>query len=166
MAVDITAEAIGPIWILEGKTRAGRTWIQENLQGDETRVDEGFAVEPKFVAEILSGAFAEGLEVATVRRFARPPAPVIDIRMRPQTDEPPTLFDLCWRCDAPLVWLLAEAGNPNGRLWHRLWRCTTCEAVTRTGWRPPCWINKTQEVWMRLRDELDDGIENTYTPTD
>ena len=76
-----------------------------------------------------------------------------------------TLFDCCWRCRAPLVWLLAEAGNPKGR-YHRLWRCVSCESLTRTGWVPPSWINATQRVWMALSAELADAVEDAYTLPD
>lgn len=89
---------------------------------------------------------------------------MMDIRMRSPTEQQ-TLFPGCWQCNAPLVWLRAEAGIPSGRH-HRLWRCTDCEAVTRTGWRPPCWINATQRVWMALSAELEDAIEDAYTETD
>jgi len=83
----------------------------------------------------------------------------MEIRMRPEC-EPPALFHGCWKCNAPLVWRLAVAGSEN--LHHELWRCTTCEAVTRTGWRPPCWINATQRVWMELSNALDEAVEVAY----
>lgn len=58
--------------------------------------------------------------------------------------------------------MIATTGG-SGLLRHELWRCTSCEALTRTGWRPPTWINATQREWIRLRDELADAVELAYT---
>lgn len=73
----------------------------------------------------------------------------------------PVTLELCSHCRAPLVWLLAEATVSSCT--HRLWRCTSCEATTRTGWRPPTWINATQRVWLALSDRLADGVADAYT---
>ena len=69
-----------------------------------------------------------------------------------------------WRCNAPLVWRLAEAGSEVCS--QQLWRCTSCESVTLTGWRPPSWINATARRWEELQDGLADAIADAYTAGD
>ena len=89
-----------------------------------------------------------------------PSRPVVERRW-PQGPE-----DRCWRCNAPLVWLLAEARSASPGCSQQFWRCTSCESFTRTGWRPPCWINATARLWHELENGLADAIADAYTAGD
>jgi|SRR5579862_1008273 len=92
--------------------------------------------------------------------------PAIERRMAEQLPGQQTLFECCWRCNAPLVWRLAEARSTGGGCRQQVWRCTSCESLTRTGWRPPCWISATARVWHELDDALAAAIADAYTAKD
>ena len=76
----------------------------------------------------------------------------------------PTLFGFCCSCSAPLVWKVAEAVEKSLR--HELWRCTRCEALTLTGWRPPSWGNEIARICHALSVGIADAVEAAYTLPD
>lgn len=61
--MDITVFNAGSIIILSGATPAGRDWLAEHMPADCQRWGTGYAVEPRYVQDILDGAMADGLVV-------------------------------------------------------------------------------------------------------
>jgi len=84
----------------------------------------------------------------------------LEHEMRPW-QEKPGLFELCALCDAPLVWKLAETSEKGLR--RELWRCTRCEALTLTGWRPRFWGNEIGRICHALSVGIADAVEAAYT---
>ncbi len=76
----------------------------------------------------------------------------------------PSLFDTCHKCRAPLVWKIAEASEKGLR--RELWRCTRCEGLTLTGWRPPSWGNEIARICHALSVGIADAVEAAYTLPD
>ena len=65
--VDIRVENHGTICLLQPTSRAGKRWIKENLGPVAESwqwLNEALSVEPRYVADIVQGARADGLEVA------------------------------------------------------------------------------------------------------
>ena len=64
--VDITVQNEGSIFILRGRSDAGRDWIEEHCQeGDYNPFGEGARlVEHRYIGDIIEGAQADGLRVA------------------------------------------------------------------------------------------------------
>lgn len=62
---DIRVADHGSLFVLEGETERGTEWLKTNLDEDVLRWGwTGFVVEPRYVAPIVEGAIADGLEVA------------------------------------------------------------------------------------------------------
>jgi len=63
--VDITVQNEGSIFILTGRTDAGRDWIEENCQeGDFNPFGHGARlVEHRYIGDIVRGAIGDGLVV-------------------------------------------------------------------------------------------------------
>jgi hypothetical protein len=63
--VDITVQNEGSIFILTGRTDAGREWIEENCQdGDYNPFGYGARlVEHRYIGDIVSAAIGDGLAV-------------------------------------------------------------------------------------------------------
>jgi hypothetical protein len=63
--IDITVQNEGSIFILTGRTDAGREWIEENCQsGDYNPFGEGARlVEARYIDPIVDGAGHDGLRV-------------------------------------------------------------------------------------------------------
>jgi hypothetical protein len=61
---DILVENHGSIFLLRPTTAVGQNWLRENVVGEETQVFGNAVVcEPRFVADIVFGARAEGVVV-------------------------------------------------------------------------------------------------------
>lgn len=63
---DIRVENHGSIVVLRPVSRTGQTWVQENLGPVAESwqwLGDGLCIEPRFVADIVQGAIADGLEV-------------------------------------------------------------------------------------------------------
>ena len=63
---DIEFRGYGSIWLMFGFTRAGQTWIDENIGEDAARSGTGIIVEHRYVEDIVEGARRDGLEVSGV----------------------------------------------------------------------------------------------------
>jgi hypothetical protein len=64
--IDLHVENHGTICLLRPASRAGTRWIQENLAPTAQAwqwLNEALSVEPRYVADIVAGARADGLEV-------------------------------------------------------------------------------------------------------
>jgi hypothetical protein len=65
--MDIRVENHGTICLLRPKSRAGKRWIKEHLAPTAEPwqwLNDALSVEPRYVADIVEGARADGLEVA------------------------------------------------------------------------------------------------------
>jgi len=60
---DLIVENHGTILLLFPATNAGRSWIGENIGSDAQRWAGAVVVEPRYIADIVIGARADGLEV-------------------------------------------------------------------------------------------------------
>lgn len=63
MRVDFNVHDHGSIVLLQPITKAAAAWSDEHLPDDAMMFGTAFAVEPRFVADILRGAIADGLVV-------------------------------------------------------------------------------------------------------
>lgn len=64
MTADIRVQNEGSLFVLYGETKAGRDWLEENLDPDGMRWATGFVVEHRYVEPIVEGAAADGLALA------------------------------------------------------------------------------------------------------
>lgn len=63
--MDIVFHNHGSVFVVEGTSKAGIAWLQENLDQDGQRWGlNGYVVEPRYVAPILAGAVDSGLDVS------------------------------------------------------------------------------------------------------
>lgn len=62
-SADFTVENHGSIFLLTPETDAGRAWATEHLPEDAPRFGGAFAVEPRYIRDIVEGAMADGLRV-------------------------------------------------------------------------------------------------------
>lgn len=61
---DIQVENGGSIYLLRPLTDRGRQWLRENVQAESWQwFGDGLAVEHRYVADVVEGARAEGMEV-------------------------------------------------------------------------------------------------------
>jgi hypothetical protein len=60
---DISVQNHGSIYLLSGKTEAGREWIAEHIPTDAGRWCGAVVVEHRFIEAIVDGAIGDGLEV-------------------------------------------------------------------------------------------------------
>lgn len=63
MAVDISVENHGSICLVRTHTRAGRSWIKDNVQDDAQYLGDALAVEPRYLDNLVAGMRADGLVV-------------------------------------------------------------------------------------------------------
>lgn len=62
--IDIVLENHGSLFLIRGLSEAGRSWLAENVGGEETQYWGGAVVcEPRYVADIAIGAQDAGLAV-------------------------------------------------------------------------------------------------------
>ena len=61
---DFIVENHGTIFLLQPLTPAATSWIQENLPEDHMTFGSAVVVEHRYIADIVRGAIADGLEVA------------------------------------------------------------------------------------------------------
>lgn len=62
--IDIALENHGSLFLIRGLSEAGRSWLDENVGGEETQYWCGAVVcEPRYVADIAIGAQHAGLVV-------------------------------------------------------------------------------------------------------
>jgi len=60
---DLTLVSDGSIWLLTPLTEMGRLWCLEKVQQDGPRWGGAYAVEARFIEDILNGAADAGLTV-------------------------------------------------------------------------------------------------------
>lgn len=51
----------GSIWIVDGASEAGKSWLDANVASDAVRWGNGVVVEPRYVGALLEGAVNDGL---------------------------------------------------------------------------------------------------------
>ena len=61
---DFFVENHGTIFMLQPLTLAATSWVQDNLPEDQMTFGIAVVVEHRYVADIVRGAMADGLEVA------------------------------------------------------------------------------------------------------
>lgn len=62
--MDIRVHNFGSICVLEGSSAPGSQWLQDHLpQESQQWRSGGYVVEPRYVADILEGAQADGFSV-------------------------------------------------------------------------------------------------------
>jgi hypothetical protein len=59
---DFVVENHGTIFLLQPLTPAANSWIEENLPEDRMTFGNAVVVEHRYIADILRGAMADGLE--------------------------------------------------------------------------------------------------------
>jgi hypothetical protein len=63
MAVDVTVENHGTIFLFRLHTDQARTWVEENVQDDAQYFGGALAVEGGYARNLAEGMLCEGLEV-------------------------------------------------------------------------------------------------------
>jgi hypothetical protein len=61
--VDLKVENHGSIFLLRSMTEIGRDWLTEHIPDDATTWGGAIVVEHRFIADIVAGAQADGLNV-------------------------------------------------------------------------------------------------------
>ena len=61
--LDVLVRNEGSVFLLEPRSNRGEDWLQANLAGDPPRLGRSYAVEPRYVGEIVSGMLFDGLGV-------------------------------------------------------------------------------------------------------
>lgn len=61
---DFTLYNHGSLVVLTPTSAVGYDWAREHIAHDANRWGDGYAVEPRYVADILDGIKEDGLEVA------------------------------------------------------------------------------------------------------
>lgn len=60
---DLYVQNEGSIFLLRGMTEAGHAWLKEHIGDDAQTFGGAIVVEHRFIADIVAGACADGLEV-------------------------------------------------------------------------------------------------------
>jgi hypothetical protein len=60
---DLLVSGDGRLYLLFATSPAGESWIEEHIPDDAQRFAGGVAVEHRYIADIVSGAVADGLRV-------------------------------------------------------------------------------------------------------
>jgi hypothetical protein len=60
---DLRVENHGSITLLQGLTEEGNAWIGEHVDPEALTFAGAIVVEPRYIAAIVEGAVADGLEV-------------------------------------------------------------------------------------------------------
>lgn len=58
---DIGVRNEGTIFLFDGRTEAGKTWLEENLDPEGQRFGLAYVVEHGYARDIAEGAIADGL---------------------------------------------------------------------------------------------------------
>lgn len=61
--VDFWAECHGTVWLLRPASPLGEEWLTDHLDPDGAKLGNAFAVEHRFVQDIVNGALDDGLRV-------------------------------------------------------------------------------------------------------
>jgi hypothetical protein len=61
---DLTVTNDGSLFLLRPDSDAGRQWIEEHLPEDAPTWCDAVVVEHRFIADIVAGAAADGLEIS------------------------------------------------------------------------------------------------------
>jgi len=61
--VDVFVHDEGTVFLLEPRSNRGEDWLQENLAGDPPRLGKSYAVEHRYVGDIVEGMLVDGLGV-------------------------------------------------------------------------------------------------------
>jgi hypothetical protein len=72
MAIDINSTQVDALCILNGLTPAGSAWMETNLPEDAQRIAGGIVVEPRYIDDILKGAFTDGMVIGIEGQEVQP----------------------------------------------------------------------------------------------
>lgn len=61
--LDVLVHDEGTVFLLEPRSNRGEDWLRENLAGDPPRLGRAYAVEHRFVGDIVEGMLVDGLGV-------------------------------------------------------------------------------------------------------
>jgi hypothetical protein len=62
--IDLIVSNHGSIFLLTPVSDSGRQWVSEHIPDDAQRLGDNIAVEHRYIADIIEGAQADGLEVS------------------------------------------------------------------------------------------------------